>query len=136
MFLEYKQTTTLMFVMDMMLHSTMDSQDISRFRDFRLLAIKLMSYFAAWIKMGDYYWYGLQGERNTTAAAEMYANAALGGDPHVGYLHGSSMFKTCYAIFLLLLFFTFTFLVPPDFGQSCHVCSWLTHCRWLFVAVV
>ncbi len=24
----------------------------------------------------------------------------------------------------------------PDFGQSRHVCSWLTCCRWLFVAVV
>ena len=32
--------------------------------------------------------------------------------------------------------FTFTFLGPPDFGQSRHVCSWLTCCRWLFVAVV
>ena len=30
----------------------------------------------------------------------------------------------------------FTFLGPPDFGQSRHVCSWLTCCRWLFVAVV
>ena len=33
--------------------------------------------------MGDYYWYGWQGDRNTTAAAEMYANAAYKGDPHV-----------------------------------------------------
>ena len=30
----------------------------------------------------------------------------------------------------------FTFLGPPDLGQSCRVCSWLTYCRWLFVAVV
>ena len=30
----------------------------------------------------------------------------------------------------------FTILDPPDFGKFCHVCSWLTYCRWLFVAVV
>ena len=94
--------TTLMFVMDMMLRSSMDSQNISWFRDFGLLAFKLMSYFAAWIKMGDYYWYGLQGERNTTAAAEMYANAALGGDPHVCYLRCSCMVKTRFDNFVLL----------------------------------
>ena len=35
-----------------------------------------------------------------------------------------------------LLDMIFTFLGPPDFGQSRHVCSWLTCCRWLFVAVV
>lgn len=36
----------------------------------------------AWVKMGDYYWYGVHAARNTTAAAVMYANAAVAGDPH------------------------------------------------------
>ena len=39
--------------------------------------------YLAWIKMGDYYWYGCQGNRNTAQAAVMYANGALKGDPHV-----------------------------------------------------
>ena len=38
--------------------------------------------------------------------------------------------------FLSLRPLPFTFLGLPDFGQSCHVCSWMICCRWLFVAVV
>ena len=38
--------------------------------------------------------------------------------------------------YLFNLHLPLPFLGPPDFGQSCHVYSWLTHCRWLFVAVV
>jgi len=35
--------------------------------------------------MGDYFWYGIHNNKNTTAAAVMYAYAALAGDPHVSY---------------------------------------------------
>ena len=28
------------------------------------------------------------------------------------------------------------FLVPPDFGLPCHVCTWLRHCRWLSVEIM
>ena len=45
-------------------------------------------------------------------------------------------FVTCDDEHQPLPFLPFTFLGPPDFGQSRHVCSWLTCCRWLFVAVV
>ncbi|KAK2190344.1 hypothetical protein NP493_83g00004 [Ridgeia piscesae] len=36
----------------------------------------------SWVKMGDYFWYGIHNNKNTTAAAVMYAYAALAGDPH------------------------------------------------------
>ena len=42
----------------------------------------------------------------------------------------------CIAESWFIPLFPFTFLGPPDFGQSCHLCSWLTYCRWLFVTVV
>ena len=43
----------------------------------------LAIHFSAWIKMGDYYWYGCEVERNPVLAARMYANAAAVRDPHV-----------------------------------------------------
>ena len=117
--LEYKNTTVYKYItyvscVGIMLHGTMDSWTISWFGDFRLLAFKVMSFLAAWIKMGDYYWYGVQGARNTTAASEMYANAALDGDPHVGRLHGSSMVTTRYAKFILFKSIILT-------RKSCHL---------------
>ncbi|XP_069115229.1 protein sel-1 homolog 3-like [Argopecten irradians] len=36
----------------------------------------------ALIKMGDYYWYGCGGKRDTTKAADMYSQAAKKKDPH------------------------------------------------------
>ena len=38
---------------------------------------------SAYIKMGDYYWYGCQRERNPAKAAELYSLAAQRGEPHV-----------------------------------------------------
>ena len=43
---------------------------------------KIHSY--SWIKMGDFYWYGYQGNRDFGMATRMYANAAYRGDPQVG----------------------------------------------------
>ena len=34
------------------------------------------------------------------------------------------------------LIWHFTFIGPPAFEQSCHVCSWMIFCSCLFVAVV
>ena len=36
--------------------------------------------------MGDYYWYGCQGQRNITLAAQYYAAAGVKKEPHVSEL--------------------------------------------------
>ena len=45
-------------------------------------------------------------------------------------------FRNTWDFHHVLIPWYFTFLGPPDFCQTCRVCSWLTYCRWLFVAVV
>lgn len=42
--------------------------------------------FPAFLKMGDYYWYGCEGQRDVEKSAEFYTLAASKGDPHVGNL--------------------------------------------------
>jgi len=44
---------------------------------------ELLLLFSALLKMGDYYWYGCQGEKDVTMATNMYAAAVKKNDPQV-----------------------------------------------------